>query len=516
MMQLNKEQIKQSFHNEMVLIYKRITKELKYKSPRLIDLINKNGGYEAAIKYLVTESSVQDFAVLWENERLDLSVEALIINEKYRDIFDESIVEMCDKKLKEYSYAPLKVEEPEEEELVFYDDIKSKEIIERVNKEIAQEAKKLYQYCDYDIAVTTDMWKDVVVNSQLVSAKNLDLLLRIYLIGDDVTSEELCKEEGYTATYPYKDVVSAMAKRIKAYLKVDVPMDKNNKPIWWHLIFVGGLKDNKCFEWSLRSNLRTAIKELIDEDKISTSTIEVCTHKNVIPRQETVLKVDDGADKSNDNSEQVGDSKVGESESDLSDFDKLFESIMGISAPEKKQVKDDDESKIQTKNKSEEIKEEIKEQEKEQIKEDVKKEKEEKEGTKEDIKEATKSNTINVDSYSSENVTNNNDEARDSEIKEEEVTSTLSNKERIKKECIEYYGAICDICGFDYGYTYGEQYESEIEVHNVNGYNNDEDEILEDSDPVKDLIPICRNCHHIIHNSKNPVSVDRLREMIKG
>ena len=78
MMQLNNEQIKQSFHNEMILIYKRITKELKYKSPRLIDLINKHGGYEAAIKYLATESSVQDFAVLWENERLDLSIEVYL------------------------------------------------------------------------------------------------------------------------------------------------------------------------------------------------------------------------------------------------------------------------------------------------------------------------------------------------------------------------------------------------------------------------------------------------------
>ena len=464
MMQLNNEQIKQSFHNEMILIYKRITKELKYKSPRLIDLINKHGGYEAAIKYLATESSVQDFAVLWENERLDLSIEALIVSEKYRGIFDESIVKMCDKKLSEYSYAPLKVEEPEEEEIIFYDDLPSKEIIEQVQKEVAEKPRKLYQYCDYDISVTTDMWKEVVVNTKIVSVKNLDLLLRVYLIGDDVTAEDFCKEEGYTATYPYKDVVSAMAKRIKAYFKIDVPMDAQNKPLWWHLIFIGGLKDNKCFEWSLRSNLRRAIKELIELGLISLDGIEVHTHKNVIPKQEKVVKTE----------ETVKGSKSDKSSSDTSDFDKLFASIMGIES-------DDEE---QSPSKEEAVVEEISEMQTE--------------------KESAVLKCVEESIVSSDNT-------KDIITTEENLT----NKERIKKECIDYYGAICDICGFDYGYTYGESYESEIEVHNTTGYKDDKDEILEDSDPIKDLIPICRNCHHILHNSKQAVSIDKLREMIK-
>ena len=100
-----------------------MTKELRYKSPRLMDLINKYGGYEAAVKYITTENNVQDFAVLWENERLDLSVEALITNNRYRQLFMEEIVKYCDRKLEEYSYAPNKIdEEVEEEPITFYEE----------------------------------------------------------------------------------------------------------------------------------------------------------------------------------------------------------------------------------------------------------------------------------------------------------------------------------------------------------------------------------------------------------
>ena len=114
MTELSTDQLKKSFHQEMINLYKKVIKSIKYKPTRLMDYINKYGGYEAAVKYISTESNVQDFAVLWEKERLDLSVEALIASENYRSLFQEEIVAFCDRKLKEYSYAPNKIEEVEE------------------------------------------------------------------------------------------------------------------------------------------------------------------------------------------------------------------------------------------------------------------------------------------------------------------------------------------------------------------------------------------------------------------
>ena len=90
----------------------------------------------------------------------------------------------------------------------------------------------------------------------------------------------------------------------------------------------------------------------------------------------------------------------------------------------------------------------------------------------------------------------------------------VSYQEAIKKDCIAYYGAICDLCGFDYGYTYGDAFEGMIEVHNIHAQ--DSEEILPDTDPVNDLIPICCNCHKVIHSQTPPIPIDKIREMIKA
>lgn len=476
MAQLDSEQLKKAFHQEMIALYKRMTKELKYKSPRLMDLINKYGGYEAAVKYITTENNVQDFAVLWENERLDLSVEALITNNRYRDLFMEDIVKYCDRKLQEYSYAPNKIEEVEEEPISFYEETPlftaNKEFIGFPNdqkEQVEEVVAASYELYSEGIAITKAMWEDVLQNSQLVSQKNLDLLLRIYLIGDAVTPEELSKEEGYLVTYPYNEVVTALAKRIKAYLKIDAPTSSDNKPLWWHILFLGGVKDNSCFEWSLRKNLREAIKTLIQEEKIQIDHITVHTQKEVLALDEKPLKEPE--------------KEEAEKEDDLSDFDRLFEAIM------------------MPKVKSEPVV--VKESPKEHI------------PVKEvsTIQEVTKKVEPVVQKVEQRAETIQQSEIVQEETKVKEESKQLT-KEQIKAECIDYYGAICDICGFDYGYTYGEAYEMAIEVHNTK--EESVEEILPHTHPIEDLVPICHNCHHILHTHRPALTIEQMRQMIKA
>ncbi|MEG0012617.1 MAG: hypothetical protein RSG75_00485, partial [Cellulosilyticaceae bacterium] len=97
---------------------------------------------------------------------------------------------------------------------------------------------------------------------------------------------------------------------------------------------------------------------------------------------------------------------------------------------------------------------------------------------------------------------------------EENKEQTNDEIEKLKKECLEYYGAICEICGFDYGYTYGEGFESKIDIHHIQA--TCEEEILLHTDPIKDLIPICHNCHCIVHSKTPPYSVDEMRVMLKN
>ena len=82
----------------------------------------------------------------------------------------------------------------------------------------------------------------------------------------------------------------------------------------------------------------------------------------------------------------------------------------------------------------------------------------------------------------------------------------LTKKERnpeLRRKCIEYYKQLwgghihCICCGFDFGKAYGKLGEGYIEVHHVNPHHTFEGEHM--VDPVQDLIPLCSNCHSMIH-----------------
>ena len=491
MTELNTDQLKKSFHQEMIHLYKKITKIVKYKPTRLMDFINKYGGYEAAVKYISTESNVQDFAVLWENERLDLSVEALITSETYRSLFQEEIVAFCDRKLKEYSYAPNKIEEVEEPTGYFDEEekIDLAELLKQKELYLPKVVKKDYPMYYQAVAITCSQWKEMVTNTKVVTANNLDLLLRIYAIGDEVGPKDLAKESGYSSTYPYKEVIMALGKRIKTYLKVDIPTGEEGKPLWWHLLFNGGLKDNSDFEWSLKNDLRKALDELIAEGTIQ--KIEVQSQKERKTIEETVVEVVPAPTASSSSSTSK--------KEELSAFDRLFESIMAGSTftPKKEtRVEEPKEEKIKEENISKE--------------EPLQVFRENHSITTEKILEKSlESESTSHAVLSQERVEQVDEQA----ISASDVSET-DYKEKLKKECLEYYGAICDLCGFDFGYTYGEAYESCIDVHNhkqVEG-----EEILETTHPIEDLIPVCHNCHHVIHRTIPPISVEDMRKMVKA
>ena len=82
-----------------------------------------------------------------------------------------------------------------------------------------------------------------------------------------------------------------------------------------------------------------------------------------------------------------------------------------------------------------------------------------------------------------------------------------------RRLCIEYYGYSCLICNFNFYSTYGEFGKDFIHVHHVIPIS----EIGEkyQIDPTKDLIPICPNCHSMIHRKKEPLSVLELKSILK-
>lgn len=79
--------------------------------------------------------------------------------------------------------------------------------------------------------------------------------------------------------------------------------------------------------------------------------------------------------------------------------------------------------------------------------------------------------------------------------------------------CVAHYGTACSVCEMEFGTTYGELGEGFIHVHH---------HVLVSSrgkryrvDPIKDLIPVCPNCHAMLHTSATPPSVERLRQIVR-
>lgn len=84
-----------------------------------------------------------------------------------------------------------------------------------------------------------------------------------------------------------------------------------------------------------------------------------------------------------------------------------------------------------------------------------------------------------------------------------------------RKACIQHYGAICQICQFDFMDTYGDAMDGYIHVHHLNPLS--EIGKTYKVDPIKDLIPVCPNCHAVIHSNWNrpTYSIEEVKTMLR-
>ena len=66
--------------------------------------MTEKGGVDAARTLILKDGGTDGFAKLWELGRLDLSVEALVLKDEYRELFTDQEREECTNRLKKYNY----------------------------------------------------------------------------------------------------------------------------------------------------------------------------------------------------------------------------------------------------------------------------------------------------------------------------------------------------------------------------------------------------------------------------
>lgn len=81
-----------------------------------------------------------------------------------------------------------------------------------------------------------------------------------------------------------------------------------------------------------------------------------------------------------------------------------------------------------------------------------------------------------------------------------------------KAEAIKIHGTTCSVCGFNFNKFYGEKLAADyIEIHHINPLYEFEGPI----NPETDLIPVCPNCHRMLHKHRNKtLTIEELRKII--
>lgn len=81
-----------------------------------------------------------------------------------------------------------------------------------------------------------------------------------------------------------------------------------------------------------------------------------------------------------------------------------------------------------------------------------------------------------------------------------------------RQACIDYHGLQCAACDFDFEAVYGERGAGFIHVHHQVPLS--EVNARYKVNPRKDLVPVCPNCHAMIHRSGKVLTVRQLRAFL--
>ena len=81
-----------------------------------------------------------------------------------------------------------------------------------------------------------------------------------------------------------------------------------------------------------------------------------------------------------------------------------------------------------------------------------------------------------------------------------------------RRKCLAHHGYRCGVCEIDLIRVYGEIAQDLIHVHHLRPMAQRKAEYT--IDPITELLPVCPNCHMIIHADPE-LSVSRIRELVE-
>jgi hypothetical protein len=93
------------------------------------------------------------------------------------------------------------------------------------------------------------------------------------------------------------------------------------------------------------------------------------------------------------------------------------------------------------------------------------------------------------------------------------IVNKFERDPALRSACLLHYGPICQVCGFDFEKFYGDLGKGYCHVHHIVPLSKIREEI--EVNPITDLIPLCANCHSMIHRKSEVIHPNDLRKIIK-
>jgi hypothetical protein len=94
------------FHRQMLNIYDAASRRCGYRPTRFLRMVKERGGVQAAKTLLRSTHYPEGLTTLWQRGCLDISMEALVIGDPWRQLFTAEEISAAERRLQELDYAP--------------------------------------------------------------------------------------------------------------------------------------------------------------------------------------------------------------------------------------------------------------------------------------------------------------------------------------------------------------------------------------------------------------------------
>jgi 5-methylcytosine-specific restriction enzyme A len=93
------------------------------------------------------------------------------------------------------------------------------------------------------------------------------------------------------------------------------------------------------------------------------------------------------------------------------------------------------------------------------------------------------------------------------------TSKTYERNASARAACLAHYGYQCRVCDFNFEARYGEIGKGFIHVHHLKLISeiNGEYEV----DPIEHLVPVCPNCHAMLHSQYPPLTIEELKKRLR-